>query len=273
VKFHYKTDAGIKCLTSEEAGKLGDADHAQRDLFSHIAGGKAASWTAYVQLMPVHEAAKYRWNVLDVTKVWNHKDYPLIKYGKLVLNRNPTNYFAEVEQAAFSPAHLVPGVEPSLDRMLQGRLFSYTDTHRHRLGPNYLQIPINCPYASKVSNQQRDGFMSVNGNSGAVANYEPNTVAGTPKAEAASAVKKFYVEDWAGQYSFQHPNSDFEQPGTFFSKVLTEEERARLVANLVDSIGHCRKDIQARMIDIFSKCDKEYGRRVAEGLMKKNAKL
>jgi catalase len=273
VKLHYKTDTGIKCLTADEAKKNGDADHATRDLFNHIAGGKSASWTAYVQLMPLHEAAKYKYNIFDVTKVWPQKDYPLIKYGKLVLNRNPTNYFAEVEQSAFAPAHLVPGVEPSLDRMLQARLFSYTDTHRHRLGPNYLQIPINCPYATKVSNNQRDGFMTVNGNQGSTANFEPTSIAGTPKADASTAVKKFYVEDWVGQYNFSHPNSDFEQPGIFFRKVLNEEERTRLVDNIVGSLGSCRKDIQARMIDIFTKVDKDYGRRVGEGIMKKNAKL
>ena len=124
--------------------------------------------------MPEAEAQNYKWNIFDVTKVWPHKDYPLHEVGKLVLDRNPENYFAEVEQVAFSPAHMVPGIEPSADKMLQGRLFSYSDTHRHRLGANYQQIPINCPYMTKVNNAMRDGFAVVNNNLGSKPNYEPN---------------------------------------------------------------------------------------------------
>lgn len=128
--------------------------------------------------MPESEAASYEWDINDITKVWPHSDYPLIRVGKLTLNRNPKNYFAEVEQAAFSPSHMVPGIEPSNDKMLQGRLFSYPDTHRHRLGKNYDQIPINCPYRARVHNYQRDGNMTVNGNQGSQANYEPNSFGG-----------------------------------------------------------------------------------------------
>lgn len=125
--------------------------------------------------MTAEQAKSYRWNVLDVTKVWPHKDFPLIPIGKLVLNRNPENYFAETEQSAFSPSHVVPGIEPSFDKMLQGRLFSYPDTHRHRLGPNYTQIPVNRPRNCPMFNQQRDGLMSVDENGGAQPNYEPNS--------------------------------------------------------------------------------------------------
>ena len=130
VKFHLKTDAGIKNLTAQEADalKAKDADYATRDLFNHIKSGKSATWTMKIQVMPVADADKYKWDVLDVTKVWPHSDYPLIEVGKMVLNKNPENYFAEIEQAAFSPSHLVPGIEPSNDKMLQGRLFSYPDT-------------------------------------------------------------------------------------------------------------------------------------------------
>lgn len=125
--------------------------------------------------MPINDGFKYRWNIFDVTKVWPHSDYPLITVGKLVLNRNPENYFQDTEQAAFSPGHLVPGMEPSMDKMLQGRLFSYPDTHRHRLGANYDQIPVNCPYRTRVSNGQRDGPMCINGNQGSKPNYEPSS--------------------------------------------------------------------------------------------------
>jgi len=231
-------------------------------------------WKAFVQLMPVAAAAKYKWNVFDVTKVWPHSDYPLMEYGKLVLNRNPQNYFAETEQSAFSPGHLVPGVEASPDRMLQGRLFSYPDTHRHRLGANYLQIPINCPYACRVANQQRDGPAAVNGNSGAEPNYEPNSVKGTAKQVSDAKIKEFYVDDWVARYPQLHPNSDFEQCGQFFRKVLSERDRNNLVGNIASHLGNARKDLQARMIDIFSKCDPEYGKRVADALLKsKGSKL
>lgn len=177
VKMHFKTTDGIKTFTNEEANQMKsqDPDYLTRDLFEHIDKGNTASWTFSVQIMPVGEAFKYKWNVFDVTKVWPHSEYPLQKVGTIVLNRNPENYFQDVEQVAFSPAHLVPGIEPSIDKMLQGRLFSYTDTHRHRLGANYDQIPVNCPYRTKVTNTLRDAPMSVNGNQGSRTNYNPST--------------------------------------------------------------------------------------------------
>ena len=194
VKFHFITDSGIKNLTASEADhiKSNDGDYATRDLFDHIASGKSATWTMKVQIMPEADGAKYRWNIFDVTKIWPHADYPLIEVGKMVLNRNPDNYFAEVEQSAFAPVHMVPGIEPSPDKMLQGRLFSYADTHRHRLGGNYQQIPVNCPYRSRVINGQRDGFMQVNGNQGSRANYEPNTL-GSHREEKNFAIAPFKV--------------------------------------------------------------------------------
>lgn len=168
IKLHFKTKSGVKNFTLEEANKLKseDPDYATRDLFEHIQKGNSAEWQFNVQIMPFEDGFKYKWNIFDVTKVWPHSDYPLIPVGKLILNRNPENYFADVEQSAFCPAHMVPGIEPSLDKMLQGRLFSYTDTHRHRLGGNYDQIPVNCPYRTRVSNAQRDGWSVVNGNQG-----------------------------------------------------------------------------------------------------------
>ncbi len=274
IKLHYKPVDGVKNMTRQEAAAA-DADHATADLFNHIQSGKQAVWTAYYQLMPVAAAAKYKWNVFDVTKVWPHSDYPLQPYGKLVLNRNPQNYFAEVEQSAFSPGNLVPGIEASPDRMLQGRLFSYPDTHRHRLGPNHLQIPINCPYACRVSNQQRDGFMTVNGNSGNEPNYEPNSIAGTSKQAGADAkIKEFYIDDYAARYPQSHPNSDYEQCGVFYRKVLSERDRNNLISNIAGHLGQARKEIQARMIDVFSRVDKDYGARVADAILKmKSAKL
>jgi len=167
VKYHYKTDQGIKNFEGSEAAEmtLKDKDFATNDLYQNIEQGNFPSWTWYVQIMPIADAATYRYDVYDVTKIWPHSDYPLIPVGKLVLNRNPENYHAETEQVAYSPGHLVPGIEASLDKMLQGRLFSYPDTHRHRLGANYDHIPINCPYRARVSNMIRDNVVT-NGNQG-----------------------------------------------------------------------------------------------------------
>src|SRR4029079_17913585 len=167
----------IANLTSEEAAAIAakDPDNSTRDLFQHIKGGGIAAWKAFVQIMPYEDAETYRYDPFDVTKVWRYKDYPLIPIGRLVLDRNPQNFFAEIEQAAFSPANFVPGIEPSPDKLLQGRLFSYPDTQRHRLRANYALIPVNCPHANVArANYQRDGLMRVDSNGGAEANYSPN---------------------------------------------------------------------------------------------------
>jgi catalase len=267
VKFHFKTDSGIKNLSSEEADRLksADADYATRDLFEHIAKGKSATWNFQAQIMPEADAANYKWNVFDVTKVWPHSEYPLIPIGKMVLNRNPDNYFAEIEQVAFSPAHLVPGIEPSADRMLQGRLFSYVDTHRHRLGGNYDQIPVNCPFRARVANGIRDGFMVVNGNQGNKPNYEPNSFGGpTAREEYKPSVQK--VSGLIQRYKVNHPNSDFAQPGALFRKVMTDQQRTNLINNIVGHLKNANRDIQERQVRIFYKCDSEYGTRVAQGL-------
>jgi len=158
--------------------------------------------------MKEQDAATYKWNVLDITKVWPHADYPLIPFGKMILNRNPENYFAEVEQATFSPGHLVPGIEASNDKMLQGRMFSYPDTHKHRVGPNSHQVPINCPYRARSLNHQRDGFMTVNGNYGNRPNYEPNSFGG-PEANSQYKIAPFKVTGLVQRYVPNHPNCDF----------------------------------------------------------------
>ena len=176
VKYHFKTDQGIKNFTAQEAAEMTtkNPDFSQTDLFDNIKAGNFPSWTLYVQLMPEKDAENYRFDILDITKVWPHKDYPLHKVGKMTLNRNPENYHADVEQSAFSPSHFVPGIEPSNDKMLQGRLFSYPDTHRYRLGVNYKHIPINCPYRARIVNGQRDGPACTNGNQGGAVNHDPS---------------------------------------------------------------------------------------------------
>lgn len=269
VKFHYKTDAGIRNFTSAQAADVrrDDPDHATRDLFEHIASGKTATWTLHIQVMPEEDAVNYKWNVFDVTKVWPHADYPLQRVGKLVLNRNPANYFADVEQSAFSPGHLVPGIEASLDKMLQARLFSYPDTHRHRLGTNYMQIPINCPYVSGVANYQRDGQMCVNGNGGSNPNYFPNTVPGTPQPHASGKAHSYQVAGAvARHHQDQHPNDDFQQAGDLYRKAMSETDRQHLVSNLAEHVKNAKAPLQKRVIEYFSRADKDLGQKLSGAL-------
>ena len=179
VKYHFKTDQGIKNLTQDEANKLAgeDPDSHQRDLREAIERGDFPSWTVQVQIMPEADAATYRFNPFDLTKVWPHEDYPPIEIGKLELNRNPENIFAEVEQSIFSPAHFVPGIGPSPDKMLQGRLFAYGDAHRYRVGINADHLPVNRPHATEARTNSRDGYLYDGRHKGAK-NYEPNSFGG-----------------------------------------------------------------------------------------------
>ena len=266
VKIHLRSDAGIKNLTLEEATKIKaeDPDYATRDLFDHINTGKTATWTFHIQVMPEKDAEKYEWNILDVTKVWPHKDYPLQQVGKLVLDRNPENYFAEIEQAAFSPSHLVPGIEPSLDKMLQGRLFSYPDTHRHRLGVNYQQLPVNCPYRTKVNNYHRDG-PGLYINPGKGPNYEPNSFDG-PVENKKYAINPYKIEGNAIKMKTQHKNDDFAQPRALFEKVMSDEDRDHLISNIVAHLKNAKQFIQERQCKVFYKVHPDYGTRVAKGL-------
>lgn len=266
VKMHFKTDQGIKNMTAAEADKykMTDADFATGDLFNAIKNGNSPTWSMNVQVMPEKDAESYKWNVFDVTKVWPHGDYPLIPVGKLVLNRNPANYFAEVEQSAFAPAHLVPGMEPSFDKMLQGRLFSYPDTHRHRLGANYDQLPINCPYRARVSNAQADGPSTFN-NRSETPNYEPNST--NPFTISKRAHESgLPVRGRIMRYKPAHPNDDFAQPGALFRKVMCSKARANLVSNLLGHIKNANLVYQERQLRIFRKCDPEYGSNLARGL-------
>lgn len=268
VKMHFKTETGVKNFTAEEATRLAgeDPDHATRDLFNHIQNGGEAAWKMYIQVMTLDEANKYRFDPFDVTKVWSQKDFPLIPVGRLVLNRNPENYFAETEQSAFSPANLVPGIEASPDKMLQGRLFSYNDTHRHRLGPNYAQIPINAPLRSKLNCYFRDGLMAVNGNGGRTPNYEPNSVGGPKQAPQLIEHPQRLGSDVMVRQKTTHPNDDFVQAGMLYRDAMSEYDRSRLVHNIVGHLKNAKKEIQMRQVQVFSKVDKDYGRRIAQGL-------
>jgi len=234
-----------------------DPDYAIRDLYNAIADKDFPSWTMFIQVMTFDQAEKFEFNPFDLTKVWSQADYPLIPVGKITLNRNPRNYFAEVEQLAFSPAHLVPGIEPSPDKMLQGRLFSYNDTHRHRLGANFDQIPVNCPYRAKPRNYQRDGPMTVTNNQGGAPNYFPNSFNGP----TSNSQYNEHVSHVAGDVArWNTANEDnFTQVGIFYNKVLCPKSRFRLCDNIASHLCNAQKFIQERAIKNFSQADKEYG--------------
>ncbi|GLH12936.1 hypothetical protein R5R35_000682 [Gryllus longicercus] len=265
VKFHYKTNQKIKNLPVSRANELSgsDPDYSIRDLYNAIATGDFPSWTMYLQVMTFQQAETYRWNPFDVTKVWPHSDFPLIPVGKIVLDRNPKNYFAEVEQMAYSPANFVPGIEPSPDKMLQGRLFSYNDTHRHRLGANYLQLPVNCPYSTKVSNYQRDGPATFYNQDGAP-NYFPNSFGG-PSVVPEAAQTKFSTVGDVARYN-NGDDDNYSQPTMFWRNVLNEEERQRLVDNIVGHLRDASDFIQERVVKNFTNVDADFGRRLREGL-------
>jgi len=266
VKIHIKTEAGIDNFTQEESVEMAgkDAECATRDLHDHIESGKEAAWKFYIQVMKYEDGFTYKFDPFDITKVWPHKDYPLIQIGRLVLNKNPENFFAEVEQAAFAPSNMVPGIEPSPDKMLQGRLFSYPDTHRHRLGGNFMQIPVNCPYRTTVRNGQRDGFMCVNGNQGGLPNYYPNSE-NYPVPNPSVKICPFEAQGMVARYEYQHPNDDFVQPGNLY-RLMKSDEKSRLVHNIVGHLGVAKKEIQERQCKIFHRADPDYGTRVAKGL-------
>ncbi len=277
VKFHFKTDQGIKNFTSEEAVVVGGQDqhYCHHDLYTHIEQGQFPSWTLHVQVMPEADAATYRINPFDVTKVWNHGDYPLIPIAKLVLNRTPDNFFAETEQAAFDPSHFVPGIGPSPDRMLQSRLFGYGDAHRYRLGINHTALAVNSPkgVAGGVNNYGRDGFMPVDAPNGREKNYEPNSFDGPVQTNEEPA-KGLEGSGASGHYP-QVPREvdDFKQAGDLY-RLQPADAQQRLVDNIAGSLAQVsREDIIERSIGHFTKADAAYGRRIAEGVAARRGTL
>ncbi|MGN7165531.1 catalase KatA [Paenibacillus cellulositrophicus] len=265
IKYHFKTDQGVKNLDPDLAAKLAgeNPDYHIQDLQQAIEAGDYPSWTLYVQIMPLEDANTYRFDPFDVTKTWSQKDYPLIEVGKMVLDRNPENYFAEVEQATFSPGNLVPGVEPSPDKMLQGRLFAYADAHRYRVGANHNQLPINRPKVP-VNNYQRDGYMNSGTNGGGSVYYEPNSFNG-PKEDPHARITPFEVDGYAAQTAYDH-DDHYTQAGDLY-RLMSEEEKARLIRTIVDAMKPVElEEIKLRQISHFYKADPDYGTRVAEGL-------
>jgi catalase len=271
VKFHFKTDQGIRCLTSEESARVGGENPQafQQDLRTAIERGEHPSWTLHVQVMPAAEAAGYRFDPFDLTKVWPHADYPLIRVGRLVLDRNPDNYFATVEQAAFDPGHFVPGVGPSPDKMLQARLFAYGDAHRYRLGVNHTRLPVNAPLGvpGGSRNYGRDGAMRFDDNGGRARNYEPNGFDG-PAQTGEPLYQGLEARGESGSYApVRHAeDDDFVQAGMLY-RVMRADERGRLVRNLAASLSAVSDgDIVERSIAHFRAADPEYGARVEEAV-------
>jgi catalase len=223
----------------------------------------------YFQVMTYGEAEACAFDPFDLTKTWSQSAFPLIEIGRMKLDRNPQNYFAEIEQLAFSPSHLIPGIEPSPDKMLQARLFSYADTHRHRLGTNYQSIPVNCPFASKVANYQRDGHMTVDGNQGGAPNYFPNSFGGpepTPSAE-------WHVDRASGDVTRHETGNEdnFSQCGDLFRNVLTVAERERLTDNIAGNLVNAKEFLQKRAVANFAAADANYGKMIQLKLTKLKA--
>jgi catalase len=265
VKFHFETQQGIKNLSDAEATELvgRDRESAQRDLFDSIGNKDFPRWKMRIQVMPENEAGAYHLNPFDLTKVWPHKDYPLIDVGMLELNRNPENYFAEVEQVAFTPANVVPGISFSPDKMLQSRLFSYGDAQRYRLGVNHHQIPVNAPRCP-VHSYHRDGAMRVDGNHGATIGYEPNSK-GEWQQQPDFSEPPLSIEGAAAHWDHRADDDYFSQPGNLF-RLMTPEKQQLLFDNTARSVGGASREVQQRHIDNCTRADPAYGAGVAAAL-------
>ncbi len=266
VKFHLICQQGIKNLTDQEAeavvGKCRESH--QRDLFDSIEKGDFPKWIMKIQVMTEEQARKCSFNPFDLTKVWSHKEYPLIEVGVMELNKNPENYFADVEQAAFNPANVVPGIGFSPDKMLQGRLFSYGDAQRYRLGVNHHLIPVNAPRCP-VNSYHRDGFMRVDGNYGGTLGYEPNSY-GEWEEQPEFKEPPLKVEGDADHWNHREDDDDYySQPRALFH-LMSAEQKKILFENTARNINGVPKEIMIRHIKNCLKADKSYGEGVAAAL-------
>ena len=265
VKFHFRTQQGIKNLTDAEAAETiaHDRESNQRDLYENIEAGNFPKWTLFVQIMPETDAATYHLNPFDLTKVWPKGDYPLIEVGEMELNRNPDNYFAEVEQAAFAPTSIVPGISFSPDKMLQGRLFSYGDAQRYRLGVNHAQIPVNAPRCP-VNAYHRDGAMRVDGNYGSRLHYEPNMF-GEWQEQPDFSEPPLAIDGAADHWNQRVDEDYYSQPGNLF-RLMTPDQQQALFGNTARAIGPARIEIKHRHIRNCLRADPAYGKGVADAL-------
>lgn len=267
VKFHLRTQQGVENLTDAQAQELvgRDRESHQRDLYESIENHDFPRWKLFVQIMPEQEAGTYHINPFDLTKVWPKADYPLIEVGIMELNRNPENHFADVEQAAFSPANIVPGISFSPDKMLQGRLFSYGDAQRYRLSVNFQQIPVNAPRGAKqVNSYHRDGLMRVDSNAGGTIAYEPNT-RGEWQEQPDFQEPPLALEGAAGHWNHRVDGDYFSQPGALFRKMSPVQKQA-LFDNTARSLTGVSSSIQNLHIEHCTQADPDYGRGVLQAL-------
>ncbi len=271
VKYHFKTDQGVENFTADEADQqaMQDPDFHRRDLWDAIKSGDFPSWTLEMQIMPFEDAADYRFNPFDLTKVWPHSDYPGIEVGRFTLNKNPDNFFAQIEQAAFEPANMVPGIGPSPDKMLLGRLFSYPDAHRYRIGTNYLQLPVNQPVVP-VTSYNFDGSMRYR-HSGDQPVYAPNTYGG-PAAQPEPGAEPTWAAEGGemvrSAYTLHAEDDDFGQAGSLVRDVMSDQDRKNLASNIVGHAGEddVEQDMKTRVVEYWTNVDQDLGAAVKDGL-------
>ncbi|ASY34446.1 MULTISPECIES: catalase [unclassified Streptomyces] len=268
VKYHFHSDQGVDHLTDMEAAAMAgeDADHHRRDLFDAIERGEAPSWTLYVQTIPYEDAASYRYNIFDVTKTVPHSDYPLIEVGRMTLHTNPTDFFTHIEQAAFDPSDLVPGIGPSPDKMLQARLFSYADTHRYRVGTNYTQLPPNRTI-NEVRSYAKDGAMRYF-EPNVARPYAPNSYGGPSADEERWNKPAGWLVDSAeivrSAYTLHQDDDDFSQPGTLVREVMDDAQRERLVGNVTRHLDNgVSVKVRERAFEYWRNIDPSVGDRIA----------
>jgi catalase len=271
VKFHFKTKQGIQCMTNAEAEAViaKDRESSQRDLFEAIERGEFPKWRFCVQIMPEKDAETCRWNPFDLTKVWPHGDYPLMDVGELELNRNPENYFAEVEQSAFNPSNIVPGISWSPDKMLQARIFSYADAHRYRIGTHYEMLPVNRP-KSPVHTYHADGPMRFDAPKVANVLYEPNSYGG-PAQDPRFAEPPLKISGDADRYNHRDGNDDYTQPGNLF-RLMSPAQKQQLFSNIAAAMNGVPEEIVRRQLGHFHKADPAYAAGAAKALKIKNYK-
>ena len=268
VMYHFHTDQGVENITNEEAAKLAgdDADAHRRDLFDAINRGEFPSWTLSVQIMPYADAKKYRFNPFDLTKTWSKKDYPLHEVGRFTLNENPTNHFAEIEQAAFSPSNTVPGTGISPDKMLIARVFSYPDAQRNRVGTNYNQLPVNAPI-SPTNSYDKEGQMQYH-HSGAAPVYSPNSYGRAYQDEQGTEANGWESdgEMVRAAYTLHPEDDDFGQAHTLVRDVYSEEQRQRLVETVIGSLlGGVEEPVLSRVFQYWTSIDQEVGAAIEAG--------
>ncbi|PZU43329.1 MAG: catalase [Arsenicicoccus sp.] len=266
VKYHWHSDQGVANITNEEAERLAgaDADHHRRDLFEAIDRGDHPSWTLSVQIMPYDEAKTYRYNPFDLTKVWPHADYPLVKVGRMTLNRNPENWFAQIEQVAFSPSNQVRGTGVSPDKMLLARVFSYPDAQRHRIGANFTHLPVNQP-KTQVNAYQFDGPMAYL-HSGSQPTYATNAY-GRPWSDTTGPVENGWEADGElvrQAYDLRPDDDDFGQAGLLVREVYTDEQRERLAQTVGGMMGACEPEVRTRVYAYWRNVDQQLGDRIEQ---------